>query len=187
MKHNPALAISQNANRAFDPGPPPPHSALPPTRRQVISGIETERDFTHQPLSSGFFGKSVRHYRLTARGISAAAVTLAPLASAEIEGAARLVSSDSGVVVTHGIPTPPNGTMFKVFRRADLFAGGTIETLEPGEYVAGDTIACEKQRRIYLELHHDHSTSIAVVGVFMQGHHPASMDWRVTEPSARNA
>lgn len=182
MKHNPALAISQNSNLASASGRVSRHSQLPPTYRQVIAGVEMHQAPGNGSLSSELFGKSVRHYRMTARAISAQTVTLETLTSAEIEGAVRLLCERSDIIKIFGIATPTNGTTFKVLRRADLFPGGSIDTLEPGVYVAGDTVACEKLRRIYLELHHGNTTSVAVVGVFMHGHLSACVDWRVTVP-----
>lgn len=90
------------------------------------------------------------------------------------------MSPGSPVVVTYGIPTPGNGAVFRVTRHADLFSGGTMPKLTPGEYTAGDTIVCERSRRVYLELYNGRSTSVAVVGLFMEGRTPACVDWRVT-------
>ena len=180
MKTNPALAASQNTNKAFETRLSARPSSLPPTYHRVIAGVEMHRDSSRENLASDFFGREVRHYRMTARHISAPAISLDPLAAAELVGAIRLLSEPSAVLITQGIPTPVHGTTFKVERRADLFPGGTLNTLEPGTYTAGDTVGCDRTRRIYLELKNGSTTSIAVVGVFMHGHPAASVDWRVT-------
>jgi hypothetical protein len=179
MKHNPALTASQNSNPAFETRLPAREPFLPPTHLRIIAGTEMHRNTALKDGSSELFGNATRHYRMTARGISAPAITLEPLAAAELEGAIRLACVDAEVTVMYGIPTPANGATFKVTRRADLFPGGNVEILEPGDYVAGDTIACDTHRRVYLELHHGSHTSIAVVGLFMSGRLPTCVDWRV--------
>lgn len=175
-----ASSFTRNSEPIYSASLPSRAGVLPPTVRRVIAGVETSRDFV--PRRDLFFGRQVRHYNLIARAVSAQPITLSPLATAEVQGALQMACGVDAVDLRNGIPSLAQGRTFRVLRKADLFDGGTLSVITPGIYTAGDTVVDKALGRVYLELHHgEKMTSVAVIGIFKDGHLPACVDWRVVE------
>jgi hypothetical protein len=180
---NSPFSVSRNSDRSYDATLPQRPAVLPPTHHRVIAGVEMGRDSV--PTEDDLFAGAVRHFNMVARHVSAQAITLTPLASAELEGALHLACGSGGVDIHQCIPSITSGRSFRVVRRADLFDGGTLSVLNPGVYTAGDTIVDRAHGRVYLELHHgERDTSVAVIGLFKEGRLPVCVDWRVTESAS---
>lgn len=180
MKQAHGASVSRNSDPIYGARLPSRASILPPTERRVIAGVETSQDCTR--TDTGLFGREVRHYNLIAREISAPALTLDSYQSAELEGAILLACGEGSVDIREGLPSIARGREFRVFRSADLFFGGTINTLTPGKYSVGDTIIDRDSGRVYLELERAGTTYVGVIGLFMTGRLPSCADWRVIEP-----
>lgn len=180
MKQSHGASVSRNSDPIYGASLPNRASILPPTERRVIAGVETTQDYTR--TDKGLFSREVRHYNSIVRAISAPALTLDAYQSAEIEGAVLLACGEGSVDLHEGLPSIVRGRSFRVARSADLFFGGTIDTLTPGTYSAGDTIVDRRSGRVYLELERSGTTYVGVIGLFMTGRLPSCVDWRVIEP-----
>jgi len=174
------VSVSRNSDPIYGASMPSRPAMLPPTERRVIAGVETSHSCSK--TENGLFGREVRHYNLIAREVAAPAVTLDSFQSAEMEGAILLACGEGSVDIREGLPSIARGCEFRVFRSADLFFGGTINTLTPGRYVVGDTIVDRGAGRVYLELDRAGATYVGVIGLFMHGRLPSCVDWRVIEP-----
>lgn len=179
MKGERVSSTSRNSDPIYAARLPARASFLPPHERRVVAGIETAPDYSRR--REGLFGEQVRHYNLVAREISSPALTITPYVSAELEGAILLACGEESVSIREGIPTIVKGREFRVSRSADLFFGGTITELTPGDYSAGDTIVDKVSGRVYLELDNGRAIHVGVIGLFMAGRSPSCVDWRVVQ------
>lgn len=150
---------------------------LPSTSLGIKEGVETSRNYRRR--DDGLFAKGVRHYNMVARHVSSPAVTLTPSIDGELREALCLACGDDALNVHEGIPSLTKGTSFHVSRSADLFLGGSAQTLAPGTYTAGDTVVDTEKGRVFLEFVGEKGTVVGLIGLFMPGHLPTCFDWRV--------
>jgi len=179
MKYLSTASVSRNSDPVYNSSMPRGVAILPPTERRVIAGVETGPDYSR--TEPGIFGREARHFNLIARAVSASPIELSAYTAAELKGAVRLACGEDGIEEREGIPSIAQGASFRVVRSADLFFGGTINTLTPGSYVAGDTVVDRGRGRVYLELSRDDELHFAVIGLFMLGRSPSCVDWRVLD------
>lgn len=178
MRHD-----SRNSEPVYKKCTPMGTTKLPATATSTDRGIEISRNY--QPDQTGLFGaKSVRHYGMKIEGSSALPVILdgahAQALSAEIEGAIRSACGIDNVTTSFGIPTPSKGSTFTLSRPIDVF-GGSLTTLPSGTYTAGDVTVDRDRGRVWMELERLGVTHFVIVGLFMAGHSPACVDWRIAD------
>lgn len=174
---------SRNSEPVYNKSVPTGPTKLPQTASSMDRGIETSREFRPDP--TGLFGKnSVRHYGMKVEGTSAAPIILdgehAAALSAELGGAIRSACGVDNAITIFGIPAPTKGSTFTLARPIDVF-GGSLTTLPSGTYTAGDLTVDKDRGRVWIELEQAGKTHFVIVGLFMAGHSPGCVDWRIAD------